>query len=705
MNSKSKVSQANINQTLFGINVSSSSSSSSSVSKHDILTFKPIKRPSTNTKLYYDVHYKRIIAITTDNMKIYNRTFTKEKKNCDLIITNEYLNKITTNKQMTYALFYLICNPTPLIMCADLNTCEFTFMLKEQFDTLLNMFFINESDFCLVYTYQLEFYSIEKTSLNIVNKLVNVNYIQSNYLIQSYSYCYHIKILIVLLSDNSFQLFNLKERKLYHQPIKTFKEPFNLQGISLEISYFNGKRLSSLFNTHKKLNDANDKIINNNNNSYNIISKNQFYMEKIYEQFYFVFLSYEKYAIYFMELSDLFSFPKSAEHSIVIEYKHHNRNSYLYFSDNLVFAINFAKKEIVIIDLHCNDKNKTLAKCSFNSKVFSNVNEFMPIGGIFKAQQQQDLFYYLYFNKELYYNKLSNKLKIKCLFDMSRRKHFKEFIIAKITDILTNSSSSSSSLHHKHTFNISLKHSALVKFIDVMQEYENIAMQLANMNCNNNNNNNSEHDIDHNRTVYSKHQVKPIKYEIERPTGLELLSKKQPILQSDLYTLVIHPIYEQKKYVSLEELLYIIYGFKCELNNRNIRVNGNFYVMMNCIILDISKEMNVFRYHALIANVARYNMGEIAEQLLQSANKANYVYKEVIVLAIEILLSFNKYYEVLEYLILNDNDIKKGIQFLMEYWKLLKQQQHKLTIKKLLCNAIINQPHKREVIIELLKHK
>lgn len=703
MTTKPKPTQANINQTLFGINTPSTLPSSSLPNKHDILTFKQIKPPSPQTKLYYDIHYKRIISITTDNMKIYNRTFTKVKKNCDITITNEYLHKITTNKQMTYALFYLICNPTPLIMCADLNTCEFTFMLKEQqFDTLLNVFFINEIDFCLIYTYQIEYYTIDRTAINIVTKLTHINYIHSNYLIQSYTYSYHIKLLIILLSDNSFQLFNLKERTLYHQAIKTFKEPFNLQGISLEISYFNGKRFSSLFNTQKKINDANEKIIHNMNNAYNLISKNQFYLEKIYEQFYFVFLSYEKCAIYFMDVSDLFSFPKSTEHSIVVEYKQHNRNSYLYFSDNLVFVINFAKKDIIIIDLHCNDKNKVLARYNYNTKLFNNVKEFMPSGGIFKVYNQQQkgdegMFYYLYFNKELYYNKFSNKLKIKCLFDMSRRKHFKEFIIAKITDILTNSSS------NKHNFNILLKHSALVKFIDVMQEYETIAMQLANMNCCCNNTNNTDNDIDYNRTVYSKHQIKPNKYEIERPTGLELLSKKQPILQSDLYTLVIHPIYEHKTYVSLQELLYIIYGFKCELNRRDIRVNGNFYVIMNCIVLDISKTMNVFKYQALITDIAGYNMGEIAEQLLHSVSNGNCMYKEVIVLAIEILLAYNKYYEVLEYLILND--IKKGIQFLMEYWTLLKQQQqqqHRHMIKQLLCKAIINKPHKRQIIIELL---
>ena len=122
-------------------------------------------------------------------------------------------------------------------------------------------------------------------------------------------------------------------------------------------------------------------------------------------------------------------------------------------------------------------------------------------------------------------------------------------------------------------------------------------------------------------------------------------------------------------------------------------------------MLDIAKTMNVFRYNALITDIARYNMGEIAEQLLHSVSdrEGNCVYKEVIVLAIEILLAYNKYYEVLEYLILN-NDIKKGIMFLMEYWTLLKQQ-HKDAIKQLLCKAIINKPHKRQIIIELLEHK
>jgi hypothetical protein len=111
--------------------------------------------------------------------------------------------------------------------------------------------------------------------------------------------------------------------------------------------------------------------------------------------------------------------------------------------------------------------------------------------------------------------------------------------------------------------------------------------------------------------------------------------------------------------------------------------------------------MNVFKYQALITDIARYNMGEIAEQLLHSVSNGNCMYKEVIVLAIEILLAYNKYYEVLEYLILND--IKKGIQFLMEYWTLLKQQQqHRHMIKQLLCKAIINKPHKRQIIIELL---
>ncbi len=101
-------------------------------------------------------------------------------------------------------------------------------------------------------------------------------------------------------------------------------------------------------------------LIKNEYFSTKLNNKNKYYLKNIYNELYFIILSYDDKAIYILLIKNLRSFPEISENEnklLTIDYYDEYKNSYLQFIDNLIIIHNFTKKQMLLLDIKSKKKN------------------------------------------------------------------------------------------------------------------------------------------------------------------------------------------------------------------------------------------------------------------------------------------------------------------------------------------------------------
>ena len=179
-----------------------------------------------NIKIFYDQITKRIIVITPYLIKIFNRTGEELKR--ELHYTSiETVIFAVVNKEINY-----------LLLCSELNVNQrMIFCIKTEssniiltintgnYSSLLGMFFITQYNFCIICSNRIEYYFIDPNTEECIQKL----YVKCNgrYLISNFYYCRQYYILIIERTDNSFDIYNLRNKEFYCDLVKNFSISFN----------------------------------------------------------------------------------------------------------------------------------------------------------------------------------------------------------------------------------------------------------------------------------------------------------------------------------------------------------------------------------------------------------------------------------------------------------------------------------------------
>ena len=361
----------------------------SSDKKEEELTEKElfeVKFGYSHGSLFYDKYSKRIIYFNSseNSVYIYNRSKTSLKKKINVVFNFKVLNACV-DKKLTFLL--ILANPNLnnkfiFVYCIAKET--FFSQLKEDFSYLLNMFFIEENVFCLVFVNEIKFYLCSPNN-DEVKQIKSLDY--NKILIKNFFFVRQYLVLLIDRFDNSFDMYSLRKREV--ELIKNFNEVFNTRSVMFKSSS-KGSFFSNLFSSKTEyLKTQRVQLMNNYNNVYsNIYKTSQCFLEYIYTNLYFILLSYEDNAIFLMKIKNINKFPKEEEGNQIlkIEYRSHSNNSTLQFMDNLIFAHNFTTNRTIIFDLEL--KSKTKIVCfdenilnSFQDKIFHQIK---VVGGNFE---------------------------------------------------------------------------------------------------------------------------------------------------------------------------------------------------------------------------------------------------------------------------------------------------------------------------------
>jgi hypothetical protein len=316
--------------------------------------------------LFYDKFSKRIIyfSFAEHSIYIYNRTKTTLKKKMKVFFNYKVLNACV-DKKLTYLLIFAnpnINNKFIFVYCISKET--FLSQLKEDYSYLLNMFFIEKNFFCLVFADKIKFYICNQKS-DEIKQVKTLDY--SKLLINNFFFVRQYLILLILRGDNSFDMYSLRKNEI--ELIKTFNEVFNTRSVMFKSSSSKTSFFSNLFSSRtENLKARQLEIMNNYHNVFgNIYKNNQFFLEYIYSNLYFILLSYEDNAIFMMNIKNINKFPKEEEGNKIIklQYRTHSNNSTIQFFDNLLFVHNFSTDNTIIFDVELQAKTKIV--CSANN--------------------------------------------------------------------------------------------------------------------------------------------------------------------------------------------------------------------------------------------------------------------------------------------------------------------------------------------------
>ena len=386
------------------------------------------------TYLFYDNNIKKIFVAKYNKIKIYNKHLTKLHTSINVNFDANRIISLTANKDLNYILCHISMGKektalnkfvkkldqlsTLLLMNIEkLKICGF---LPEKYDCLLGMFFIgkkdistnliqkeniikrsktlnindvqNLNDFCLIFVNKIIFNEIVINNYDKTEVIKNIYEIKiSNNYIKNYLYNYKHKILSIIKIDNTIEFYNLSNRKFYHQK-------FNVTLPLVTIK----KDKSTFKNILKKKGDEEKIEIKSEFLSEKKYTQSQFYLETIYNDLYFICLSYEDNMIYIFEIESLDSFKLKVK----VDYDNHENFSCLQVIDNLILVHNFKLNSIIVIDIQ---SKKIIIYIKNNFTLDSNINNYLINGELLSVKNNNIIdLYNIKFNC-IEYEKLINE--------------------------------------------------------------------------------------------------------------------------------------------------------------------------------------------------------------------------------------------------------------------------------------------------------
>ena len=386
------------------------------------------------TYLFYDNNIKKIFVAKYNKIKIYNKHLTKLHTSINVNFDANRIISLTANKDLNYILCHISMGKektalnkfvkkldqlsTLLLMNIEkLKICGF---LPEKYDCLLGMFFIgkkdistnliqkeniikrsktlnindvqNLNDFCLIFVNKIIFNEIVINNYDKTEVIKNIYEIKiSNNYIKNYLYNYKHKILSIIKIDNTIEFYNLSNRKFYHQK-------FNVTLPLVTIK----KDKSTFKNILKKKGDEEKIEIKSEFLSEKKYTQSQFYLETIYNDLYFICLSYEDNMIYIFEIESLDSFKLKVK----VDYDNHENFSCLQVIDNLILVHNFKLNSIIVIDIQ---SKKIIIYIKNNFTLDGNINNYLINGELLSVKNNNIIdLYNIKFNC-IEYEKLINE--------------------------------------------------------------------------------------------------------------------------------------------------------------------------------------------------------------------------------------------------------------------------------------------------------
>ena len=390
---------------------------------------------------FYDKFSKKIIEISSNGIRIYNKNAKNLKANLKFLLPLDCIINISIDKTLNYILCLLINqqtekeNPKIKLLLLNINKATVIESIKENFTFLLGMFFIGKIisitnpvknnfdmyDFCLVFCDKVVFYGIEMTQK--IKKLSTIE-VAKNILIKNYCYNYKHKILCLIKTDLTIIFINLSNRNFY-----THYFTLNLNFIKNLQPKASITKMTNEYKTEiKSIFDSEIKY-----------TETQFYLETIYDSLYFICLCYEDNCIYINELDNLITLKKK----YCIEYKNHMKFSGLLFINNLILVHNFILKFFVVIDIKSKIFIINQSNC-VNFPKFKNMfingdileERMLPLSKNSKINTYGGILYNLNFDAEEYlkiYDKANKLYKIK----KKNNKNHNEMFLNKY-DVLMN---------------------------------------------------------------------------------------------------------------------------------------------------------------------------------------------------------------------------------------------------------------------------
>ena len=298
----------------------------------------------SDSLLFYDKVTRKIIQANAEGLKVYNKKFTKLLKEIKIETKPEKLISVIVDKKINYILFREILDDSinkkktqsTLIL---LNTTKNTrFNLFGEYDFLLGMFFINELDFCLVFTDKIIFYEIiiNSDKLEKICCLYTVK-ISSKKLIKNFSFNSIKNILFITYTENSAALYDLNNKKSYNHKYK----------LKIPDYILNKNKIVPAIGSFKTASNEIKKQIVNFYESKDKYTESQFYLECLYEQLYLIYLSYENHKISIFEIENFQDLKLVKD----INYYRNIRFSGLQIKDNLIIVHNFELFLVWVIDI------------------------------------------------------------------------------------------------------------------------------------------------------------------------------------------------------------------------------------------------------------------------------------------------------------------------------------------------------------------
>ena len=633
----------------------------------------PIKNENNDyNNIFYDEFSKRIIIVNKNNLKVYNRIGTKLLKEFKSNFDN-FIKFITINKECSYCLIINILSNTETLSLYNDKQNNPLSTIKDNFNYLLNIFFISNTIVCFIYVNKIKFININSISNLKENIVINCD---KTYLIVNFFYEKKYNILIIERTDKFFEIYNLNKKEFIKESIKKF----NLNFIT-KISQINDKQKSFQKSKSKSLfkNSNNKKemdLIKNEYFSTKLNNKNKYYLKNIYNELYFIILSYDDKTIYILLIKNLRSFPEISENEnelLTIDYYDEYKNSYLQFIDNLIIIHNFTKNQMLLLDIKSKQKIFYSIK---NDKFFSYGQNFFICDKILivkeqniennnkKVIQYDQKIYIINFLSEIYLNNLSETSQYLSLYNISRRKNSKNIVLNLLRKLLI------SDIKYKYEITDYLFN----KFINDIKNNENLIKQLSNS------------FLEKNKNIKKDELYIPIK-EI-------LLSKKNMIIQNEIITNVFEEIIiknlinNDEKYISL--IINLINFYKIFLSYDMTPIEKINLIFIKCFekIKDLNNLIKVIQMSSILPNKK-----EIALFLLKkNINKNN---KYLIQIGMDILLNIMNLEEIIYFL-----EKEEGIEFTLKFIS-FNYENYKPILKKILNNLLIKNKENNNLRIRI----
>ena len=268
----------------------------------------PIKNEKNDyNNIFYDEFSKRIIIVNKNNIKVYNRTGTKLLKKFESNF-DTFIKFITINKECSYYLIInIVSNNETLSFYNDKQNNPFL-KIKDNFNYLLNFFFISSTIVCFIFVNKIQFIFIDSNSNKNLKENIIIN-CEKTYLIANFFYEKKYNILIIERTDKFFEIYNLNKKEFIKESVKKFNLNFSTKISQICDKQKSSQKIKSIFSLINLNNKKEFDLIKNEYFS----NKNNYYLKNIYNKLYFIFLSYEDKTIYILLIKNLHSFPEISE--------------------------------------------------------------------------------------------------------------------------------------------------------------------------------------------------------------------------------------------------------------------------------------------------------------------------------------------------------------------------------------------------------